>query len=334
MISSLILIGSLYSCVNNKKEDLRTINRSSEGNIISIGDSLNGKRVGEWIFSRKYSSETYDTSVIKNYENGVLHGITMEKDLDHIWSFCFWKNGKKNGFEKSHSYFDKSFKCRYWKNDELNGPEYEITASNDSLFNGYWKMGTPYGIHTKYFKKETLMMQYRETTEEEFLIEASRSIELDNRIEEQYHYNDEGELNGSYVSFAKEGFLIAYGQYKDDDKYGIWLENFALDNITKFFSIGLYKNGLKEGYWLTYRQKFKYQINSYEENDQFFISERKKVRKEDYYDELFYKAGEKIKVKYYREGHVFNSDKELKKFNDDKIKNFTSGKQIKSTYSY
>jgi antitoxin component YwqK of YwqJK toxin-antitoxin module len=284
----LFILSTVVGC--NLNGEKRTFNRTASGKILSVGDSLNGKRVGEWIFSTKYSANDYDTSEIKNYRRGKLHGLSKSRSTDangnYVWEHIYWKNGKKDG------------------------PSYQIDHNGNKLFMGLWKNDKEIGIHTHYYFGETVLIEYREAKSR--LDWNFQDVELGNRIAWQYEYNKQGILHGKSVTFNKKGKLEGYGYYKSGVEHGIWLENngYVQSPDETRLSIGYYREGKKNGVWLTYKPKFYNSISEYEDNPSFFLKLRDLIRKEDYESRILYSDDKVISSKYYYDGKVFNSENE------------------------
>ncbi len=276
-----IVIFVFFSC--NLKKDSRKINRNSSGNIISIGDSLNGKRVGEWILL-----SGGDTTEIRNYRKGKLNGLCIKiNNLDDTW---FYEN---------------------WKNDLQNGPSYQICSNGDSLYNGFWQSGKRVGKHTTYFQRSNEIVQVREERKEKLIdLGTHTMVELDNRIATQENFDKNGELHGISISFGSDGILSSYGKYLHGKKEGVWMEEDQDYPKSNIMNIGKYKAGLKDGYWLSYSKKFYNSVSFYEANELFFLNLRERIKKEDYQSQITYWKGQIVRARYYYKGKVFNSEKE------------------------
>lgn len=309
----LLFLVSLQVLLTNCEDDpfnSRKINRSENGHIKSVWDSLNNKRTGECIICSGFSKEKVDTSEIRNYKNGKLHGSCKSFDGNH-WVYTTWKNGLKHGVE------------------------YEISSDGDYLFLGKWVNDKQVGVHTIYYYKESVVIEFREAIDENDLSNF-KSIEMGNRISFQCSFNNEGELNGDCVDFNEFGVLESYGNYKSNKKTGIWLEGMLSENSSKELGIGYYLNDKKNGKWITYKQKFKYQIREYEANESFFLVHRNNIDRKDITEEITYYLGKVIKERYYRYGKVFKTRDELNSFIFSKLTGNSSKQKMKtkkSTYS-
>jgi antitoxin component YwqK of YwqJK toxin-antitoxin module len=283
-----LLIFLVFACNTNKKS--RKINLSPSGVILSLGDSINNVREGEWIISSKNSKNDYDTSEIRYYKKGELNGLCKIRipGYNNAWEYLNWENNLKNG------------------------PSYQIFENGDSLFNGMWKNGKKIGKHTSYHFKGRVEIQFRENrNNSELDLGMFKYVELDHRIACQANYNNQGILNGKYISFDEKGRLNGYGFYLNGEKKGVWLEVREINTIDRQISIGNYNSGKKEGFWFTYNQQFYNSILEYEDNDSFFLEIKNKIKKQDYLNEITYKSGEIIKSNYFIDGNVFHSEEEV-----------------------
>ncbi len=64
-------------------------------------------------------------------------------------------------------------------------------------------------------------------------------------------YNQEGIVDGNYISYDRKGNIECKGQYINGRMEGIWIDYFSNGNVR---TIGEYNNGKLFGEWIAYNQ--------------------------------------------------------------------------------
>jgi TonB family protein len=223
----------------------------------------NGKRDGEW---REYSSHITDTmpQLIKNYSNGLLHGVTIMYNGDKKEEETYYNQGK---LDSTHRRWNKSEELileENYKNGNLHGT-YFIHFDYGLLTKGNYLNGSKHGLFTttsdygQLIKREWFTQGQQDSLHKfypdgriasrtiliSFVKTGEKKIEMDHRgrliLKGEY-------LKERYLEYDQNGMLTVSGNILNQHKDSIW---------TTYYSNGKkqsetpYSNDIVEG---TYRK--------------------------------------------------------------------------------
>lgn len=189
--------------------------------IKQIGDSINGKREGDWqlyypsgdlwiemsykndLLDGEYIVHAVNGQIVKKVQlsNGVRNGTYEE------WSTTgnklveeYYKNGEKDGVQKGWSEQDSYYlkTIAFYTNGVLNGESYYFAQNGDTLSHANYHNGERNGICKVYDRNE----HYLSGT---------------------YTYK-EGKRQGESFIYSKDGNVLWKGNFYNDKRHGTWIQ--------------------------------------------------------------------------------------------------------------
>ena len=207
--------------------------------------------------------------------NGSFYSTGYKGKLSHEYTY---KNGVKDGpFKKNYSNYQKRQEGNY-SNGKLNGILKVYDGSNYELFN--YVQGIKNGIYEYYYEyrgKDYLVKKgtYKNDLLNGEFTEYKLGGSTGRRVSKKYSYNDKGELNGPFVEYDRDGFLILDSNYLNGKLQGSYKTYYEGSKILSTSYI--YENGLKNGPFVINHYKYVYDNIKKEYRDQFMIDNPKET---------------------------------------------------------
>jgi len=127
-----------------------------KGKLVSEGNMIDKKRVGDWVYYHKKSKEIMTKEI---YKDGRIDGLKVTFYLNNqIAEELNYKNGLKEGVNNYYSPEGVLLKKLFYKNDQLQGYAYYYDAKGDVVLEGNYKNNKKNGVW-KTFKNKKLLKE-------------------------------------------------------------------------------------------------------------------------------------------------------------------------------